>query len=642
MKQMRHFIFIFLSIITLILLIATQKRVQQYFSKAAPQSANIVIDTTKSESSLSQPWSNFAQGGEEPNEMLSKTVSPMKELNPQYVRIDHVFDYFVRVEKNSDDVTYNFSELDKTIDNILAMGALPFLNLSYMPKIFTSGNSVIEQPQNWQDWTNLIRATIEHYSGKKNRNISNMYYEIWNEPELPQFGAWKLSSHKDYRLLYYYAIKGAEMSLDTNQYSIGGPSVGSYYSKWVTDFLSYVEENNLRLDFYSWHRYNTNPSTFLTDAKNIHELLSHFSRYRNIPIILSEWGIDSENSEMNNSNRAAAFTIATVKNFPGIIDRAFVFEIKDGPPPQGGKWGLLRHENDSSPLSPKPRYLAFQSLSRLQGKSLPITGEGTYVSALATVQNNVYSVLLNNYDPKQTNIENVPVTFTNLSSGEYVLSYEYPLTGITSQYTDTVTTNTLTHTFPLQPNTFIFLKLSLATSLADISHGVSGGTDDFSLRLDKLASPLTYTSSQFHLENKGSVDFDIQPLTDTKNGSFYIFEMPYTSTNGAFNKLALSEQVTSKGVSLVLTTTEGFDQKIAYQIEKWEKNSWHRISARWDTEGLYLTLDNKNFTHIPIHLTIETGKTIIFSPSPTAIDNLIIQMNGKIILERHFNIDADS
>lgn len=573
--------------------------------------------------------------------MLSSAIPAMQKLHPQYIRIDHIFDYYVTIEKQPSQTPYDFSQLDKTVADILSMGALPFFSLSYMPKIFTKGQSVTEEPANWQDWSDLVAATIERYSGKKNSNLTNVYYEVWNEPELTQFGTWSLTPTKDYRLLYFHTVLGANAAQDTNRFFIGGPSVGSYYASWVTDFLTYVQQNNLRLDFYSWHRYTSNPTIYRSDAINIRNRLSRFPTYKDIPLILSEWGLDSNNTEQNNSNKAAVFTLAAAKNFLDSIDTAFAFEVKDGPPPNGGKWGLITHEKSLSPLTPKPRYYAFQSLGNLTGNILPVGGEGSFVSAIATVENGTYHVLLYNYDFAGKNTENVPITFSNLPSGQYRLTYTYPLTGTEGTYDDTVTTNTFTRTFPLPSNDFVLLQLSTVSKFADFARGSSGKPDDFSLSLQSLKSPFTYTSTFFHLEPIGSIDFDLQPLWKAENGSFYVFEIPYSSQE-TVHKIALSKQTTSNGTFLVLNTTEAPDQKISLHIDGWEKNSWHHIQIKWNTEGLFLTIDNKNSIQIPVRLTIQEGKTFTIPSSPISIDNLIIRMNGKIILERHFDNGPDS
>src|SRR3989338_9604867 len=243
--------------------------------KANPRKADIVIDAKNILLPIKPVWSVLSQGGEEPPPMLHSSISLLKPLTPKFIRIDHIYDYYSVVTLVNEKTVYDFTKLDDTVNDIIATGAVPFFSLSYMPGVFTSKGSVIDLPQNWDLWKDLVKTTVEHYSGKNNRNLTGVYYEVWNEPELPQFGGFKLTGDKDYRLLYNFAAKGAEEAQNVNKFYLGGPSVGSYYSSWVTDFATYVVQNKLRLDFYSWHRYHTNPDIFDEDAVKIRNNLKN-------------------------------------------------------------------------------------------------------------------------------------------------------------------------------------------------------------------------------------------------------------------------------------------------------------------------------------------------------------------------------
>ena len=66
-------------------------------------------------------------------------------------------------------------------------------------------------------------------------------------------------------------------------------------------------------------------------------------------------------------------------------------------------------------------YASFGLLNRLTGTRLHLSGEGTWVSAIAAKEGNTYKVLLTNYDPRGRNSENVPLTLQNVSAGRYNL-----------------------------------------------------------------------------------------------------------------------------------------------------------------------------------------------------------------------------
>ena len=66
--------------------------------------------------------------------------------------------------------------------------------------------------------------TIEHYSGKGGKNLSGVYYyEVWNEPDLAQFGSWKMGG-KNYLTLYHYGrVRREQSGTGVNQFYLGGP-----------------------------------------------------------------------------------------------------------------------------------------------------------------------------------------------------------------------------------------------------------------------------------------------------------------------------------------------------------------------------------------------------------------------------------
>ena len=204
----------------------------------------------------------MAQGGEEGAgvRMLEDAVPYLKKLDLAYIRLDHIYDdgfYGVVKGRNSDGtLQLDWSKLDQTVDDILASGAKPFFSLSYMPSQLAP--NIIDKPNNWSDWQFLVRETVNHYS----RDIEDVYYEVWNEPSLEWFGGWKMYGNKDYRVLYRYAVLGAEQAANVKPYKIGGPSIPEMDLAWIRLLFDYCLTENLRLDFISWHRYHFSSDVF--------------------------------------------------------------------------------------------------------------------------------------------------------------------------------------------------------------------------------------------------------------------------------------------------------------------------------------------------------------------------------------------
>ncbi len=388
-------------------------RKTSFWGKAFGVPANLVIDVGSSFNVPGGVWKNLAQGGEENARMLAPVVGKVKAVNPEYIRIDHVFDYYDTVSKDfSGKLAFNWAKLDLTISDILAVGARPFISLSYTPPVISSGN-VTDLPTNWGDWETSVQSLVEHVSGKGGLNISGVYYEVWNEPDL--FGRFKFSGEKDYRDLYFHSVVGANKAQGVNAFKIGGPATTGLYENWVKGLLKFTAESGLRLDFISWHSYAKDLNKYEDDLVKSRTWLAEFPERKNIELIISEIGINSENDKGYDGGFSAIQTIATATLFETEISRMFTFEIKDGPGPEKfwGRWGILTHEKWGEP-EVKPRYYALTFLNQMMGNKINIAGEGSWVKAFGKEEGGVYRLLVVNYDPQGKHYETVPMNFINI------------------------------------------------------------------------------------------------------------------------------------------------------------------------------------------------------------------------------------
>jgi hypothetical protein len=232
-----------ITIATGILLSSTSPLFKRILADFLGTKAEFTVNLTNSYDVPNFSWNNFAQGGEEKENMLRSVIPQVKTLKPNYIRIDHVYDFYEPVKRGTDGkLFYDWVRLDNEIKNIRDTGALPFISLSYMPPALASGNEV-SNPNNWSEWQDLIKTTIEHISGKSGLGIANVYYEVWNEPDL--FGDFKLSGEKNYLNLYLYAAKGAQSTNNVYAYKIGGPAITSLRKDWIEAMLSYTKAHNL-------------------------------------------------------------------------------------------------------------------------------------------------------------------------------------------------------------------------------------------------------------------------------------------------------------------------------------------------------------------------------------------------------------
>lgn len=614
-----QFFLLLLVLLLLPVLIYAGTVVVQMISRASGVPANLKVDTNSDLGSINKNWQALAQGGEEKNNLLTGVVSDVRRLSPSYIRIDHIYDLYEVVRRSGDGrLEYDFSRLDKVVDDILSTGALPFISVSYMPGAI-SESDVTGRPKNWSDWRETVKKTVEHYSGRGSgqKNLNNVYYEVWNEPDL--FGKWKTYGDKNYLELYRETVMGAAGAQNINNYKIGGPATTGLYTSWMQKLLDYCRSNSLKIDFLSYHRYSMDLETFVKDSRDISSVLINYPEYQSVQIIVSEWGSDAENNPVHDTNFDAIHTIAAIRKMIDRVNMAFTFEIKDGPGNREfwGRWGLITH--DTYGLHKKPKYHAIGFLNMLDGQRLAVEGEGTFVSALSAKRGDTVKVLLVNYDREQKNQENVPLLINNLPNGNYSVK-TFRFLGDTTQEYVTVENGLYNTNIYLPPQSAAVLELTKLSAIHSYSLGYFGGMGLYGLRLGKSDLPFRLSKQEYGLTREGTMEFLIKPDWIDDNNDIVIFNMALDG-----------------GRELLLKkTTTGFQKKIEFgsYINSQAQNTvsvpadlddgqWHHVVLVWSPDGFLLNIDgNIQKTGLPFEFNISGD--LLFNNFGGVIDELRI------------------
>lgn len=448
--------FIALLVFMPLLLLGTRE-VVTILTRASGTPANIVVNTKITLEPLDLTFYHaFAQGGEEPGvDMLKPVESEVQGLKPKLIRLDHIYDQHNVVSKSGDQLSFDWSSLDASVNTILATGAKPLLALSYMPPVIAKDGSLINPPNNWEDWATVVQKTIEHYSGKSEKNLSGIYYEVWNEPDLAQFGSWKYGGEKSYITLYQYASTGARRAKGVNTFYLGGPSTTGLYKSWILALI----KSGSRIDFLSWHTYQRDPAKYDQDQQNITSWLLPYPSYSLIPKLITEFGFTGDKSTGYGSSYSAAHAAAVIRQLvSGGPTYAFSFQPKDGPGQESGNgWGLVTHETNGK--KKKPRYYIYSFIDAMAGNRISLAGEGTWVTGFASKKDETLRVLLVNFDPNGTHSEVVPVTFGNLDSGTYKYRQRFFL-GQDVTLTETVTETRLQKQILMPTSSVVMLELT--------------------------------------------------------------------------------------------------------------------------------------------------------------------------------------
>ena len=388
---------------------------------AAETPANIVVYSQNPQGKFQNSmYQNFAQGGEASHTNMIKNVSlHLRLLQPKRIRIDHVFDY------------YTPTELDEVVQTILFTGATPFFSLTGIEKI--------------PNWEESIKALVRRYTVDQNIFVT---YEIGNEPDL--YGGWKYRGEPNYLDLYHRTADAIVEAAENRPFEVGGPATTGFYTAWINSLLNYCEKNDIRIDFISYHTYSTDITKFQNDTETLFGIINEHPRYSDIKRYITETGPDSERVPTYNTNSSAIHFLSLATVLSQRIHAFYTFEVIDG---DNSNWGLLTKD-----AKPKPRFEAIQFLNNFTGELLATTGNGSYVTALAAKENNIFQILLVNYDPKETHRETVPITINDLQSGRYTINIIF-FNGETSQKTITVKNNVLKDFITLPPNSSALLNV---------------------------------------------------------------------------------------------------------------------------------------------------------------------------------------
>lgn len=213
----------------------------------------------------------------------------------------------------NDPASYDFQLTDEYIKSIFDAGTEPFFRLGSKIEHWSKKYNTLPPPD-FRKWAEICEHIIAHYTEGWANGFSYKitYWEIWNEPDMrdddepierkPTWGGTKA------QFFDLYKTAACHLKKRFPSLKIGGPAVANIFTQrffnkisivkpWHKDFLKFVSENNMPLDFFSWHCYSNNVDWVLAGAKQARKLLDQFG-LTETESILNEWNyLDSFKDE---------------------------------------------------------------------------------------------------------------------------------------------------------------------------------------------------------------------------------------------------------------------------------------------------------------------------------------------------------
>lgn len=224
-------------------------------------------------------------------------------------------------------VEYNFTYLDRVMDDYRKLGLKPFLELGFMPRKMASGTQTIfywkgntTPPKSYEDWKAMVQALLRHLIDRYGEEAYSYPIEVWNEPNLPGF--WYKADMQEYFKLFresFEAVKAVD-----KRFRVGGPAVcGGTDEVWISAFMEFCHENRIPLDFVTRHHYTSELPEWeghygyieLMDDEegfaNLHttrEIIDKYPEYKGLQIHVTEFNTSYiPNAPIHDTNQNAAY-----------------------------------------------------------------------------------------------------------------------------------------------------------------------------------------------------------------------------------------------------------------------------------------------------------------------------------------------
>lgn len=185
----------------------------------------------------------------------------------------------------NDPKNYRFGKTDIYIKAILDVGAQVIFRLGEsiepaIPKYYA------HPPADFKKWARICCNIVRHYNaGWANGFQWNIrHWEIWNEPNIPNCWSGTMEQYCELYREGAVALKQLDPAL-----KVGGPALaGSVGGKQGRQFLGYCRDNQVPLDFVSWHGYAGHPAALLSNIETGIAAVREFG-FTNAETHFTEW-----------------------------------------------------------------------------------------------------------------------------------------------------------------------------------------------------------------------------------------------------------------------------------------------------------------------------------------------------------------
>jgi xylan 1,4-beta-xylosidase len=366
---------------------------------------NIIIDGRAAAHPFPHFWEHFFGSGRAILSLRDGYRQDLREVKQvtglQYVRFHAIFDDEVGVydEDAQGHPVLNFSYVDQIYDGLLANGARPFVELSFMPKKLAAKDTLhafwykqnVSPPKDYAKWDYLMTETMKHLVERYGIDeVSQWYFEVWNEPNLDFW----TGDPKQATYFKLYDHTARDIKSMSTRLRVGGPATAQ--AAWADEFIRHCVENKVPVDFVSTHVYGNDKAEDIFGTheeiprdrmvcravKKVHDQIKS-SAMPNLPLLWSEFNASYANEpDVTDAAYMGPWLADTIRQCDGLVDEMSYWTFSDVFEEQGvvkqpfyGGFGLLAEDG-----IPKPSFNAFLLLHELGQQRLAIASDDALVT----------------------------------------------------------------------------------------------------------------------------------------------------------------------------------------------------------------------------------------------------------------------
>jgi xylan 1,4-beta-xylosidase len=372
---------------------------------AAQNAETIVIDGSAPAHAFPHFWEQMFGSGRAVlslRENYRHDLQTVKQVTDfKYVRFHAIFhdELGVYDEDPQGQPVFNFSYVDQIYDGLLADGVKPFVELSFMPNKLAAKPIIqafwykpnVAPPKDWAKWDQLVTQFTAHLVERYGiAEVSQWYFEVWNEPNLDFWGG--VPSQSTYWELYDHTAQ--DVKAVNARLRIGGPATAQ--AAWADAFIQHCSTNHIPVDFVSTHVYGNDKAqdVFATDeniprnqmvcraVKKVHEQIAA-SSMPSLPLIWSEFNASYFNEPaVTDASYMGPWLGEIIRQCDGLVNMMSYWTFSDVFEEQGvvktpfyGGFGLLAEDG-----IPKPAFNAFKLMHSLGNQRIDVNSDSALVT----------------------------------------------------------------------------------------------------------------------------------------------------------------------------------------------------------------------------------------------------------------------